>query len=400
MAIYKIFPLQDTTLYSAYPGLNTGLDSIIEISNLNPPTSESANVSRPLIQFDQSDIETVIDNYILTGSMNFSSSLKVFIADASGVTMPSVIQCYPVSQSWNNGTGQFLNHPQTKNGCCWYNRLASGSTGGNWGEQGSFNPFTTASYSIIPGGGTWFTGSGDPTLEMYSEQTFNVRTSKDIDLNVTDIVKIWYTSSKAVAGPTGRVDIANEGFLLKWSSLDSPDPDETNNPDIEFNNSLAVQPDYKSYSVDTNTIYPPCLEIKWDDQKFETGDLPEIATTDLFVALDSNPGVFYSESINRFRLNVRPEFPPRVYYTRSIDTINHYLNSSSLYAIKDLDTNEFVVDFDKEFTKISCDANSNYFDVYMNGLEPERYYQILIQTTISGSTIVKNDDYYFKVING
>ena len=91
MAIYKIFPLQDTTLYSAYPGLNTGLDSIIEISNLNPPTSESANVSRPLIQFDQSDIDTVIDNYILTGSMNFSSSLKVFIADASGVTMPSVI---------------------------------------------------------------------------------------------------------------------------------------------------------------------------------------------------------------------------------------------------------------------------------------------------------------------
>ena len=235
---------------------------------------------------------------------------------------------------------------------------------------------------------------------MYAEQTFNVRTSKDIDLNVTDIVKMWYTSSKGVSGPVGMVDITNEGFILKWSSLDSPDPDGSNNPDIEFNNSLAVQPDYKSYSVDTNTIYPPCLEIKWDDQKFETGSLPEIATTDVFISLDSNPGVFYSESINRFRLNVRPEFPARVYLTRSIDTINHYLNSSSLYAIKDLDTNEFVVDFDKEFTKISCDANSNYFDVYMNGLEPERYYQILIQTTISGSTIVKNDDYYFKVING
>ena len=65
-----------------------------------------------------------------------------------------------------------------------------------------------------------------------------------------------------------------------------------------------------------------------------------------------------------------------------------------------MDTNEFVVDFDPQFTKISCDSTSNYFDVYMNGLEPERYYQILIQTTISGSTIVKDEKYYFKVVNG
>ena len=121
---------------------------------------------------------------------------------------------------------------------------------------------------------------------------------------------------------------------------------------------------------------------------------------DLFVALDSNQGVFYSESINRFRLNVRPEFPDRIYSTQSVNTVNHYLNENSLYAIKDLDTNEFVVDFDPQFTKISCDSTSNYFDVYMNGLEPERYYQILIQTTISGSTIVKDEKYYFKVVNG
>jgi hypothetical protein len=36
----------------------------------------------------------------------------------------------------------------------------------------------------------------------------------------------------------------------------------------------------------------------------------------------------------------------------------------------------------------------------MNGLEPERYYKILVQTTISGSTIVKDEDYIFKVVNG
>jgi hypothetical protein len=36
--------------------------------------------------------------------------------------------------------------------------------------------------------------------------------------------------------------------------------------------------------------------------------------------------------------------------------------------------------------------------VYMNGLEPERYYQILIKTTIDGTTLVLDDNYYFKVI--
>ncbi len=80
--------------------------------------------------------------------------------------------------------------------------------------------------------------------------------------------------------------------------------------------------------------------------------------------------------------------------------MNYALPTASYYAIKDLDTNEYVVDFDKEFTQISCDATSSYFTVYMNGLEPERYYNILIQTEIDGQTIVMDENYHFKVVNG
>jgi hypothetical protein len=81
-------------------------------------------------------------------------------------------------------------------------------------------------------------------------------------------------------------------------------------------------------------------------------------------------------------------------------THNHVLPSASYWAIKDLDTNEFVVDFDTQNTQISCDPSGSYFTVYMNGLEPERYYQILIQTTIESNTIVLDENYYFKVVNG
>ena len=395
MAVYKIFPEQDATIYSAYPILNSGLDAILQISNQNPATSASAEVARSLVQFDQDGIENIIDNFV--GNMNFSSSLKLFIANANGITMNSNIECYAISGSWNNGTGQFLNSPQTTNGCSWDFRFSTGSE--RWADnEGSstLNAYVTCSYSgsTTAGGGTWYTGSQDDTLIISSSQNFNTRTTKDIDLNVTDIVKIWYSSSNAVGGT--YTSIENNGFILKWTDASNP----ASNSDIEFNQNLSVTPLFKNFSVDTNTIYPPCLEMKWDDQSFITGSLPPIQTTDLFVALDSNQGVFYSESINRFRLNVRPEFPDRIYSTQSVNTVNHYLNENSLYAIKDLDTNEFVVDFDPQFTKISCDSTSNYFDVYMNGLEPERYYQILIQTTISGSTIVKDEKYYFKVVNG
>ena len=63
-------------------------------------------------------------------------------------------------------------------------------------------------------------------------------------------------------------------------------------------------------------------------------------------------------------------------------------------------TNEFVINFDTQYTQISSDNRGNYFDVYMSGLEPERYYKVLIKTEINGSTLILDDNYYFKVING
>jgi hypothetical protein len=83
MAVYKLFPSKDASIYSFYPTMNTGIDSIIEIGNLNVNYDPVPQVFRFLVQFDQSEIEDVIDNKI--GGTNFSSSLKCFIATAQGV---------------------------------------------------------------------------------------------------------------------------------------------------------------------------------------------------------------------------------------------------------------------------------------------------------------------------
>ena len=382
MAVYKLFPLQDASIYSFYPNMNTGIDPIIEIGNLNVSINPIPQVFRYLLEFDQDEINSVIDSRV--GGTQFSSSLKCFIANAQGVNFNTNIEVYPISGSWSNGTGTYLDSPFTTDGVSWRNQTFEG--GQQWSLSG-WDTYVTASWSGSnnQGGATWYTGSSDPyNTNIEAVQSFTLRSQKDLNVPVTDIVKVWYSSSKSIGGYT---NIVNDGFIVKWEEP------------LEFMTSSAIQPIMQFYSVDTNTIYPPQLEIKWDDQEFQTGNLPPINTADLFVALDSNPGIFYSESINRFRLNVRPDFPVRRFQTQSIDTTNHYLNSGSMYSVKDLDTNETLIDFDPEFTKISCDSTSNYFDIYMNGLQPERYYKILIQTTINGSTIIKDDNYYFKVIN-
>ena len=68
MAVYKIFPSQDTTLYSAYPNMNTGIDALLEVSSTVPSEAPSPRVARAIVKFDQSEINNVVDNII--GNLN------------------------------------------------------------------------------------------------------------------------------------------------------------------------------------------------------------------------------------------------------------------------------------------------------------------------------------------
>ena len=389
MAVYKLFPSQDTTIYSAYQSMNTGLDPILEIKNEVTESGASPRVSRALIKFDNNEIKDVINNKAKT--LAVSASLKGFIAKATGVIMDSNIESFPLVNPFNNGTGRYLDNKIVDNGASWIWYDYSGSN--KWKTDG-FNSLRTASFvgSNNAGGGYWWTGSGGYEWAgtkigpLEATQSFTLRSQKDLDLDVTDTVKVWYSSSSGLNA--GLPSIDNNGFVVKWSNTE------------EFNTSSAVNPWLKYYSVDTNTIYPPELEIKWRDFVYEPDTLSIINTPDLFVALDNNQGTFYSQSINNFRLNVRPEFPARTYQTASLYTTNQALPSESFYAIKDLSTNEYVVDFDPLFTQISCDKTGSFFKVYMNGLQPERNYQILVKTNIQGNTIVLDENYTFKVVNG
>jgi hypothetical protein len=399
MAVYKIFPSKDATMYSMYPTMNTGLDPIIESTLTSiAPTDPNPQTSRFLIKFEQDEIEDVINNKV-SGS-SWQANLRCYIAKTTGLKLDTTIDVYAVSSSWGMGTGKYLDVPLTTDGVSWQFTDESGSN--LWPVTSVDGIAVSSSYNTsyaLLGGGTWFnqiiSGSGIwPNANLSSSQVYNYAQDKDLNTNVTNIVNVWLTGSfnyYASSGDAGTntqstISSSNEGFLVKQR--------------LEWVYDNNFQPEVKFFSIDTNTIYPPQLEFKWNDSIYETGSLPVISGQDNTVTLAENPGVFYSSSINRFRVNARPTYPARVWQTGSYYTQNYALPEDSYWALKDLDTNEYVIDFDTNYTKLSCDSSGSYMDVYMNGLEPERYYALLIKTIIGNSTYVFDDNYYFKVTNG
>lgn len=393
MAVYKLFPTKDATLYSILPNMNTGLDEIIEATETsfahNDPNPQT---SRFLINFSEDEIDDVLDNKIgINGTSSklldnnlWKANLQCFIATSTGLQSNTTVECYPVYGDWNMGTGRYLDEPEQTNGTSWIWKTYSGSVGGQW-LTSSFPSFITASYNTTyapAGGGNWFTGStvawfNSNTYPVSASTTFGFYDTKDLNLDVTNIIRARYTGS-----------VSQDGFIIKQLT--------------EFIYDQEVQPELKYFSRDTHTIYPPSLQFSWRDYTWNSGSssMEILNSLPATITLAQNPGIFYPQSYNRFRINARPTYPPQIWQTGSIYTNNYYLPTSSYWAIKDLDTNEYVVNFDQTYTKISADASSSFFTLYMNGLQPERYYTILLQTTIGGTTQVIDSNYNFKVING
>jgi hypothetical protein len=342
MAVYKIFPEKDTFISSYRSTQNFGRDEILEISNETEITSINADVTRALIQFPTSQITDVVNNKI-SGS-NFVSYLKLFLANAT-LPIDYTIFGYPVSQSWIMGLERSGDEPTTTAGCTW---ISTGTT--NWASSGS--SFTSSSFT---------------------SQSFTYTDSKDINMNLSSITRLWYSGS-----------IQNNGILLKLSSS------------IENSTTPLIT---SFFSMDTHTIYPPQLEFRWDDSFYST-TLTQLTTSDFIPVISNNKSEFEENTIYTFRIKSRDRYPARAFTTSSVYLNTKVLPSTTYWALKDAKTEEIVIDFDTIYTKVSCDNTSNYFKLYMNGLEPERYYQILIKTILSnGETVVIDDpSNYFKIV--
>jgi hypothetical protein len=366
MAVYKIFPEKSATIYSFYPTLNTGIDEILELSTFES-INNTGESSRILLKFPTSEIQYAMD---MVSTSSFASSLKLNITDAFAVPLNYTLEAYALSSNWNQGTGRLSDVPNPQDGAGWTYR--SEFNVDPWFNNNSGYPSgITASYNRNVGGGNWYTSPSFKSTQQFGP----IDATKDTNFSVTQIVNAWYNNV-----------IPNYGFILKHSSS------------IEFNTTSSIF-ELKFFSGNTHTIYPPCLEIKWDDTTYNTGSLSTVTSSYFTAVINNNNAEYQQDSVAKFRIAVRDLYPSTIFRTSLSFSNQHALPSTSYWSIKDLDTEEIVVDYDTIGTKIGCDEISNYFTVYMNGLEPERYYKILIKTILpNGETIVSDKNYIFKVI--
>lgn len=368
MAVYRIFPEKDAFIFSETPTGNAGKDEILEIGGYTDISGEG-ETSRILLQFNSTEISNVVANKI--GSNNYSASLGLYLADAYQIPVDTTIFAYPLysNTGWDNGAGKYGDIPTNTSGVSWKYQKAGESSQWPTSLGPGITYYTTGSK---PGGGAWYTGSNGTNLEFTQSNPIN--STYDVYMDVTNAVKLWNSGS-----------IDNNGFILKLSSS------------LEFNTTSSIR--LKYFGADTNTIYPPYLEFKWDDSSYNTGSLSTLNNSIATVKVNNNRGEYANVGKQRFRVTAQPKYPVRTFTTSSVYLTNYALPTASYWGLRDENTEEMLIDFDTKFTKISCDSNGGYFDVYMDGLQPERYYRILIKTTLDGSdTVIDSDSNIIKVV--
>lgn len=228
---FFIYPEKDTTLYKKRKlrFLNSGIDEVIELTNLFSE-AEGHDVSRILIKFNIDGLKSQI-----TELRDVKFILNFKIMQSSELLENDLISAYPLKKEWAEGTGRFIPSSDAK----------KYTLGANWkytdGEEELWKP--SSHYDSI-GGGDWF--ESEVCLDEYSEPSkinCNFQFSKnfsDVKIDVTKIVNFWISE-----------EIPNHGFVVKFES------EENNGGNVKF------------YSSDTNTIYSPYIQIKYNDFVFD-----------------------------------------------------------------------------------------------------------------------------------
>ena len=154
MAYYFLFPENDTTIYS-HPDrleLNTGMDEILEIVKEKGSSDPLYYPSRALIKFKNDEIKSLITDII--GSSTFNDgvstvSLQLLSSEHKNLSKVLNLDVFPVSQSWNEGTGRFSNLPTSSDGCSWVYRDDGDVSKTKWTTLGTVSTGLTYGSSSI-----------------------------------------------------------------------------------------------------------------------------------------------------------------------------------------------------------------------------------------------------------
>jgi len=364
---YFIYPTKDSWISSGSNRVtlkdekdqNFGEDQILEVKKVFYNQSFDYP-TRSLIQFDLTEIsKSIVDGSIT----NPKFYLRLYEAEGNReLSTEYKLSAFPISESWDEGTGKFGDDPKVTDGVSWKNR----------NDYLGSSPTTWSGYS----GGTYYSGSGYQASQSFSYE------SPDVNMDVTDIVNNWL-------GGSDKID--NNGFLLRFSGSQ------------ETSDSISGQ--LKFFSRQTHTIYPPKLEIKWDDSvsatNDNTGSLEEFdvsGVSDNYLYMIGLRDKYKEKEKIKFRVGARKRYVQKTFST-SVNTISgSYIPAGSgSYSIIDIGTNDTIIPF-SDYTKLSCDSTSNYFIQWMNTFQTNRIYKIIYKVKYNdGQEVIFDNNFEFKV---
>jgi len=361
--IKTIYPSKDTTLYQSSESANTGNDEILEIAKYVSGSFGPLATTRPILQFDTSEVSASLSSQgINTGSTSGSLKwyLKLFISEEKDIQSDNTIIIHPLSQSWVKGSGRSTHYPVTTDGAGW--KYLDGDT--------TATAWTTAGGDFLSG-----THSSQSVIQAFSG------VQGDIDVDITNIVESWSNGT-----------ITNNGLILKRSGSQ------------ETNSTIYGEQNY--YSRNTNTIYSPRLEARYDNavHAFPSSNGTSISISD---EVDIQPRLrpeYKQLSQERIFIDTFLKGGARTQAGSAGSTYRHHLPHSSSYAIIDNATGEYVYNHDADYTYVGRTGTSeNYIDIDMNGLFPERYYALEFKVNHYSGTSVIATRYYksntlFKVV--
>ena len=383
---YFIFPTKDTFISS---GSNTsttgdserdqnfGQDSILEIKK------EFFNDSfdyqtRALVQFGGSDFNFVSNSVVNGDIVNPKYSLRLYEAEGTQeLSTEYTLLAQPISQSWDEGTGKFGDNPKVTVGCSWENRNNyPGSTAVTWSNADGTRAHGVATHSV------------SSSIQSFSNQ------SPDIEMNITDMTKSWLSGSGQDGTKGGGFE--NHGLLLRFSGSQ------------ETNDGTFAQ--LKFFSKNTHTIYPPKLEVKWDDHVpasgSNTGSLSPINVSgadDNYLYVKQLRDSYKETEKVKFRVGARKRYIQKD-FSGSVQTNSpqYVPELSGSYSIVDVATGETIVPFkdidDNVYSYLSCDVSGSYFVQWLNAFQPHRVYKILLKlTTDDNQEYIYDDDFEFKI---
>ena len=357
--IKTIFPTQDTTIYNTTSSMNTGIDEILELQKVISGSTGALKISRALLQFDLSDISSSLSTQGITtasDSGNLRYFLKMYVAEEKDVANDYALTIEPLFESWVGGLGRSTHLPNTEEGCSWTYR--DGVTAGTaWGVAGGV-PY-------------------NPGSIQYASQSFS-NVQADIEVDITGMVHKWNSGSHT-----------NNGVIVRRSGSQ-----ESNSTDYGT---------VKYFSRETNTIYSPRIEARYNTTTDTTRDVTGMLTAsadDLLTITALVQTEYRRDTETRIELDVHPKFPTRSQGLQSSGTSRYSLPTGSTYAIVDTVTNEKIIPHTATGSLVACNKK-HFIDVDMNSLFPERHYNIQVKVPdlfYAGSVQYFDTDTHFKVI--